>query len=85
MNTTKAIVIGFTALLAVGACSKGDNTTADTSTLPGADTTKAGAVVPTTDTVIKTTTTDTIQGQAKDTGKKMDTTRSKTGTKTRNP
>ena len=55
------------ALLAVAvlaACSKGDVETVDTTTVPGVDTT-AGMAVPTTDTVVKTTTTDTIQGEVK--------------------
>lgn len=55
------------ALLAVAvlaACSKGDVETVDTTTVPGVDTT-AGMAMPTTDTVVKTTTTDTIQGEVK--------------------
>ena len=55
------------ALLAVAvlaACSKGDVETVDTTTVPGVDTT-AGMAVPTTDTVVKTTTSDTIQGEVK--------------------
>lgn len=60
----KITVVAFAALFAVAACSKADNETADTSTVPGVDTT-AGMAVPVTDTVVKTTTTDTIQGEAK--------------------
>ena len=55
------------ALLAVAmlvACGKKDNETVDTTTVPGVDTT-AGLAVPVTDTVLKKTTTDTIQGEAK--------------------
>jgi hypothetical protein len=59
---TKATVAAFVALFAVAACARGDNETADTTTVPGVDTT-AGLAVPTTDTVVKTTTTDTIQGE----------------------
>ena len=60
----KKVAFAF-ALCAVAACSKADtNETADTTTVPGVDTT-AGLAVPVTDTVVKTTTTDTIQGEAK--------------------
>lgn len=59
----KIAVVAF-ALCAVAACGKADNETADTTTVPGVDTT-AGMAVPVTDTVIKTTETDTIQGEAK--------------------
>ena len=59
----KKIVFAF-ALCAVAACGKADNETADTTTVPGVDTT-AGLAVPVTDTLVKTTTTDTIQGEAK--------------------
>lgn len=61
----KMSVVAFAALFAVAACSKADNNeTADTTTVQGVDTT-AGLAVPVTDTVIKTTETDTIQGEAK--------------------
>jgi hypothetical protein len=60
----KLAAVGFAALFAVAACSKADNEVADTTTIPGVDTT-AGLAVPVTDTVVKTTTTDTIQGEAK--------------------
>ena len=46
------------------ACGPKDNESVDTTTVPGVDTT-AGMAVPTTDTVVKTTTTDTLQGEAK--------------------
>jgi hypothetical protein len=60
----KIAVVAF-ALFAVAACSKADNNeTADTTTVPGVDTT-AGLAVPVTDTIVKTTETDTIQGEAK--------------------
>ena len=60
----KITVVAFAGLFALAACSKGDNETADTTTVPGIDTT-AGLAVPVTDTVVKTTTTDTLQGEAK--------------------
>jgi hypothetical protein len=71
---TRTMVAAFIALAAVTACSKKDNETADTTTIPGVDTTM-GMATPVTDTVVKTTTTDTIQGQAK----AADSTKSKTG------
>ena len=73
---TRMAVAALVALTAVAACGKKDNQTADTATVPGVDTTN-GKAMPTTDTVVKTTTTDTIQGSAKDDAKK-DTTASKT-------
>ena len=60
----KTFIAAFAALFAVAACAKDSNETADTTTIPGVDTT-AGKAVPVTDTVIKTTETDTIQGEAK--------------------
>ena len=57
-------IAALLALAAAVACSKKDNETVDTTTVPGVDTT-AGTAVPVTDTVVKTTTTDTIQGEAK--------------------
>jgi hypothetical protein len=60
----KTVIAAFAAVFAVAACAGNDNTTADTTTIPGVDTT-AGLAVPTTDTVVKTTETDTIQGEAK--------------------
>jgi hypothetical protein len=68
------------ALCAVTACNK-KNTTADTSTMRGMDTV-GNTTVPVTDTVVKTTTTDTIQGQAKTDSMKNPSTRTKTKTKT---
>jgi len=80
MNT-KAAVAALVALCAISACSKGDNTTADTTTIPGVDTTK-GMAMPTTDTVVKTTTTDTIQGEVpRDSVKTKAGTKAKTKTK----
>lgn len=57
-------VAAFAALCAVAACSKAGNETADSMTVPGVDTTM-GLAVPVTDTVVKTTTTDTLQGEAR--------------------
>lgn len=59
--STRTTIAAFAALFALAACSKG-NETADTTTIPGVDTT-AGMAMPTTDTVVKTTTTDTLQGE----------------------
>ncbi len=75
---TKIAVVAFAALTALAACSKNDET-ADTTTVPGVDTT-AGMAMPTTDTIVKTTTTDTIQGEVKrDSAKKVaDTSKTKT-------
>lgn len=50
------------AAAALVACGKKDVETVDTTTVPGVDTT-AGMAMPTTDTVVKTTTTDTIRGE----------------------
>jgi hypothetical protein len=74
----KKIAMTF-ALFAVAACSSADNETADTTTVPGVDTT-AGMAVPVTDTVIRTTTTDTIQGEAK-----RDSMKDATDSKTKRP
>lgn len=59
------LVVALTALAAAGACAtkKDDNTSADTMTTKGVDTVN-GQPMRTTDTVVKTTTTDTIQGKA---------------------
>lgn len=62
MNSTRTLIAALATLAAVSACAKKDNETADTTTVPGVDTTK-GLAVPTTDTVVKTTTTDTIHGE----------------------
>ena len=62
MRVSRSAVAAFIALTAIAACSKKNNETADTTTVPGVDTTK-GLAMPTTDTVVKTTKTDTIQGE----------------------
>jgi uncharacterized lipoprotein YehR (DUF1307 family) len=64
MRTTRTVLAAFVAVIAISACGKKNNETADTTTIPGIDTTK-GMAMPTTDTVVKTTTTDTLQGQVK--------------------
>ncbi|HMC57324.1 MAG TPA: hypothetical protein VKH19_19240 [Gemmatimonadaceae bacterium] len=79
---TRTMVAAFIALTAVAACGKKDNETADTSTVKGMDTT-SGVSVPVTDTVVKTTTTDTIQGEASKAA--ADSTKAKRGTKTKRP
>ena len=83
MRTSKAAVAAFVVLGALAACNKNEKTTADTTTVPGVDTTK-GMAMPTTDTVVKTTTTktDTIQGQVpRDSVKAGTKSKTKTGTK----
>ena len=80
MKFTKTAVLAFAAMAAVAACGKKDNETADTTTIPGVDTTK-GLAVPTTDTVVKTTTTDTLQGEVPRSAVK-DSTKAKTTKKT---
>jgi hypothetical protein len=79
---TRMAVAALVALTAL-ACGK-KNETADTTTVPGVDTT-AGKAMPTTDTIVKTTTTDTIQGEVPRDSVKKDTTSSKTKTKTKTP
>jgi len=84
--TTRIAVAALVALATLSACSK-KNETADTTTVPGMDTTK-GMAMPTTDTVVKTTTTDTIQGKVADSVARADSikkasTKTKTGTKTK--
>jgi len=64
MNSRKTVVAALIALTAIAACAKGENETADTTTIPGVDTT-AGLAVPVTDTIVKTTKVDTLQGEAK--------------------
>ncbi len=64
MSTRTTVIAAMIALTAIAACAKGDVETADTTTIPGVDTT-AGLALPTTDTVVKTTTTDTLQGEVK--------------------
>ncbi len=77
----KGMAVALAALVALAACGKKDNEKADTTTVPGVDTT-AGKAMPTTDTIVKTTTTDTIQGEAKRDSAKADTTKKSTKTKT---
>ena len=72
-------IVALLALGALAACGKKDNETADTTTVPGVDTT-AGRAMPTTDTIVKTTTTDTIQGSVP-----RDSVRDTTKTKTKRP
>jgi hypothetical protein len=73
MRITKTLV-ALVAMTALASCKKGDVEKADTSMIPGVDTT-AGMALPTTDTVVKTTLTDTIQGEVpRDSAKKKDTT-----------
>ena len=80
MNT-KAAVAALVALCAISACGKKDNETADTTTIPGVDTTK-GMAMPTTDTVVRTTKTDTLQGEVpRDSVKTGTKTKTKAGTK----
>jgi hypothetical protein len=76
MKNIRTVVVAFAALAALAACRKGDVESADTATIPGVDTT-AGLALPTTDTVVKTTITDTIRGEVpRDSAKaKKDTTR----------
>ena len=77
MKSKVAIAAAFAAMTVVAACGKADNESADTTTVPGVDTT-AGLAVPTTDTIVKTTETDTIQGEVpRDSVKKKDTTATK--------
>jgi hypothetical protein len=72
----KTAAAAFIAMTALAACSKGDVESADTTTVPGIDTT-AGLALPTTDTVVKTTLTDTLHGEvSRDSAKaKKDTTK----------
>jgi hypothetical protein len=72
-------IAALLALGALAACGTKDNETADTTTVPGVDTT-AGMAMPTTDTIVKTTTTDTIQGDVP-----RDSVRDTTKTKTKTP
>ena len=62
MKGMKTAIAAMIALTAVAACSKGDVEKTDTTTIPGVDTT-AGMAMPTTDTVVKTTLTDTLHGE----------------------
>lgn len=76
MKTHLVTALALALVMAPGACKQagGDaNVSADTTTTTGQDTV-SGQVVPTTDTIVKTTTTDTIQGAPNDTVK-QDTTK----------
>jgi predicted outer membrane protein len=79
MRSTKTAIAAFIALTALAACARGDDETADTTTIPGVDTT-AGMAMPTTDTIVKTTETDTIQGEVP-----RDSVNAKKGAKTKTP
>lgn len=80
--STRTAVAALITLCAVAACKKNVER-ADTTTIPGVDTTK-GVAMPTTDTVIKTTTSDTIRGEVpRDSVKAGAKTKTKTGTKTK--
>jgi hypothetical protein len=76
MRKGMVVAIMLAAGVAVTACKKtdnGENSSADTTTVPGQDTVNVPTAVPTQDTVVKTTTTDvdTIHGKVdKDTIKK---------------
>jgi hypothetical protein len=74
MRAIRTTAIAFVVTMAVTACSKGDVESADTTTIPGIDTT-AGMALPTTDTVVKTTTTDTLRGEVPRDSVKKDTTK----------
>lgn len=69
------VAVVCAAALGAAACEKKDDgenaTTADTMAVPSTDTVNVPTAVPTTDTVVKTTTTevDTIRGEHKDTTK----------------
>lgn len=77
MKNTRIAVVALSAMTALAACGKGDVESADTTTIPGVDTT-AGMALPTTDTVVKTTLTDTLRGEVpRDSAKKKDTTTKK--------
>ena len=62
MKNIRTAAAALVALTAFAACGKGDVEKADTTTIPGVDTT-AGLAMPTTDTVVKTTLTDTLRGE----------------------
>lgn len=74
MKTIRTLATAFIALSAMTACGKGEVESADTTTIPGVDTT-AGTAMPTTDTVVKTTLTDTIRGDVPRDSVKRDTTK----------
>jgi hypothetical protein len=73
-------IVALLALGALAACGKDNVESADTTTVPGVDTT-AGMAMPTTDTIVKTTTVDTIPGEVPRDSVK-DTTKAKTKSKT---
>jgi stress response protein YsnF len=89
--TSRTMALCAAALVAVAACGKKDNeqTTADTMLTKGTDTAKATVQVPvpTTDTVVKTTTTktDTIKGKAADSTKDKMAKTKMAPTKTKKP
>jgi hypothetical protein len=70
----KTAAAAFIAMTALAACTRGDVESADTTTVPGIDTT-AGMALPTTDTVVKTTITDTLQGEVSRDSAKAKTTK----------
>ena len=77
MKSIKTATVAMMALAALAACSRGDVESADTTTVPGIDTT-AGMALPTTDTVVKTTVTDTLHGEvSRDSAKKADSAKAK--------
>ncbi|HUP90571.1 MAG TPA: hypothetical protein VM100_14525 [Longimicrobiales bacterium] len=72
MSKKYLALIVCAAAVSFAACDKkdgDDNTAADTSVVQGADTVNVPTAVPTTDTIVKSTETDTIHGEAKDTTK----------------
>lgn len=72
MKNIKIAAAAMMAMATLAACSKGNVESADTATVPGIDTT-AGMALPTTDTVVKTTITDTLHGEvSRDSAKKAD-------------
>lgn len=76
MQNKKTIIAALVSMAALSACGKGEVESADTTTIPGVDTT-AGMALPTTDTVVKTTLTDTIRGEVPRDSAKKDTTKKK--------
>ena len=77
MKSIKTATVAMMALAALTACSKGNVESAYTTTVPGIDTT-AGMALPTTDTVVKTTITDTLHGEvSRDSAKKADSAKAK--------
>lgn len=74
MRAVRVSAVAFVVLATLAACRRGDVETADTTTIPGIDTT-AGMALPTTDTVVKTTITDTLRGEVPRDSVKKDTTK----------